>query len=216
MFLSLHGRHQVELSNSPGFNRPCNFRGQATPENVGALRESLRAATAEGAKATVVFGHFPLSVVADRFRVQRELSAAGASAYLNGHLHDRLGDRVHAWHRPALALPAAGGPSSANTTAGAATGTGTGNVPLEKRSGAFLELETADWKDIRRWRLLAVDSVAGNALSFTDLTFVHGSEETTPIVLITSPADARRAQKQSQMPSFQCPSHCPHSSACIY
>lgn len=140
---------QVELANTPGFNRPCNFRGRATPELAGALGRALRAARAAGANATVTFGHFPLSTVSDRYLVQRELSAAGVSAYLNGHLHDRLGKRLHAWHRPAAV-------SAANAEAGA-----NANATSKKRAGAFLELETADWKDIRRWRILAVDGVAG-------------------------------------------------------
>lgn len=136
--------HQVELANTPGFNRPCNFRGLATPEVASALRASLRASRAAGANATVAFGHFPLSTVAGRSLVQRELSADGSAAYLNGHLHDRLGNRLHAWHRPAVA--------AAPPAAAAAGG---------RLGGAFLELETADWKDIRRWRILAVDGVAG-------------------------------------------------------
>lgn len=37
--------------------------------------------------------------------------------------------------------------------------------------------------------------LSGNALSFTDLTYVKGREQTRPIVLITSPADARCAQQ---------------------
>lgn len=217
------GIPQVELANTPGFNRPCNFRGLATPDTAAALRSALAAARASGANATVAFGHFPLSTVSDRFLVQRELSAAGTSAYLNGHLHDRLGKRLHAWHRPALAAAAAASSAGANASAGGSNGGG-----RKAGAGAFLELESADWKDIRRWRILAVDGAAGdtrsyppfhppcefrlsrrspatlrarifhrifhpagNALSFADLSYAKGREQTKPIILITSPADAR-------------------------
>ena len=61
------------------------------------------------------------------------------SAYLNGHLHAAFGERLHRLHPTS---PAGG--------------------------GHLAELETAAWKDDRRFRVLALDA---GALSFADYYF---------------------------------------------
>jgi hypothetical protein len=80
------------------------------------------------------------------------MDAHDVAAYLSGHLHDAFGPRLHA-----LARKSAGGAGAGGAGAGGAWAA---------------DLETADWKLAKRFRLLTVD---GGALSFADFAWAGGA-----------------------------------------
>ncbi|RMZ56666.1 hypothetical protein APUTEX25_002755 [Auxenochlorella protothecoides] len=160
----------LDLAPRVGLRSPSNFVGVAGPSLLRALRVGAEAAwlgpgapprrcsASSPAPPVVAFGHYPLSTVDTEAgawplgtlrRLARpllqptgllaELLRLNVTAYLSGHLHGAFGQRLHAMHA------GGGGPS-----------------------GHLAELETAAWKDDRRFRLLAVD---GGLLSFQDLFF---------------------------------------------
>ncbi|KAF8063050.1 hcp [Scenedesmus sp. PABB004] len=162
----------IDVSPNLGLHGPTNFLGVAGADLIERLAAQLaalrggrgrgeRGAPAAGAlppgcaSATPVvsYSHHTLSSVAASYgaragaaeggRAVREVLAAhDVSAHLSGHLH-APGPRLFNMHAKRGAR---------------------GGAPA-----AFLaDLEAADWKAARRWRLLAAD---GGVLSFADLTF---------------------------------------------
>ncbi|KAF6250932.1 hypothetical protein COO60DRAFT_708840 [Scenedesmus sp. NREL 46B-D3] len=138
----------------------------------------------------ISYSHYPFSTVAATYgsssgvvngggapaveggRALRDLLCRyDVRAHLSGHLHDLLGPRMRAMYDKRQLLGGVFGRSRPRAPplqwqggegAGGAAGRGAA-------AAAFMaDLESADWKERRRWRLMAVDS---GAVSFADLHF---------------------------------------------
>ncbi|WIA44238.1 hypothetical protein OEZ86_010547 [Tetradesmus obliquus] len=122
-------------------------------------------AAAYGSSSGVADGGGPPAVQGGR-ALRDLLCCHDVSAHLSGHLHDLLGPRMQVLYDKAALLGGVFGRSRLRAPlhwqgAGATTAAGGG--------GAFLaDLESADWKQRRRWRLMAVDT---GSVSFADLHF---------------------------------------------
>ncbi|CAL8465131.1 g4666 [Coccomyxa elongata] len=143
----------LDATPEPGLRGPTNFAGTLHGEAVERLNQTLIAARSqECSPALVVYGHYPLPVIAEpdtnpwrkggaggakTCSLMEVLTQHGVTAYVSGHLHAVFGQRVHRLH----------------------------SAP---DGGHLAELENAAWKDDRRFRVLTFDK---GSFSFADFFF---------------------------------------------
>lgn len=141
----------VDASLEPGPKRPFNFIGVLKQNDTDSLKHMIQESRKAGSNYTIWFGHYPTSCVITMNNSTRSLRRI-ISDYENSLAY--MCGHLH--------------------TLG-------GMVPsmyaLQKNS--FLELEVADWKACRKFRVAAIDH---GLLSFVDVE--HG---VWPIILITNP-----------------------------
>lgn len=144
----------VDSSLPYGLKRPFNFIGVLTSNDTAALQKLADNAKAAGADYTVWFGHYPTSCVVNMNQ-----------------------------NEPNIKQIIGNSPNSLAYLCGHLHTLG-GMVPnmYALHDDKFLELEVADWKSCRKYRVAAID---GGLLSFVDVN--HGK---WPIVLITNPKHA--------------------------
>lgn len=144
----------VDSSLPYGLKRPFNFIGVLTSNDTANLQKMANDAKAAGVDYTIWFGHYPTSCIVNMNRDEPDIrQIIGGSD--NGLAY--LCGHLH--------------------TLG-------GMVPnmYALHDDKFLELEVADWKSCRKYRVVAID---GGLLSFADVD--HGK---WPIVLVTNPKHA--------------------------
>lgn len=134
-----------------GLKRPFNFIGVITQENTNHLQKLINEAKSAGASYTIWFGHYPTSCIITMNDENRDLKRI-------------IGDNDNSLAYMCGHLHTLGG-----------------MIPnmYTLHDNKFLELEVADWKKDRTFRVAAVD---GGQLSFIDVE--HGK---WPIILITNP-----------------------------
>lgn len=161
----------VDASLEPGPKRPYNFIGVLTQDDSDQIQHLVDEARRAGANYTIWFGHYPTTCVVTKNKENRSLR------------------RIIKDHNTSLAYLCGHLHSLA------------GLVPkmyaLQEES--FLELEVADFKNHRRYRVAAIDH---GLFSFVDVN--HG---TWPIVLITNPKHAlfqipHRNEAKTQLGEF--------------
>ena len=148
----------VDATWEVGMTFPFNFEGFVDEVEMGIL-EGIRRKLEASPDPTIMFGHYPTSVVYQSTFL-RELLLEHGLVYLSGHLHDLM--MLHATHL--------------HTFHGRQRG---------------LELELADWKYNRAFRLLALDQ---GSLSFADLRL-----GAWPVLLPTFPKDAAYWQPELEV-----------------
>ncbi len=157
----------LDATPKPGPHRPFNFFGHMPRHAITDLHSHLAAAMTAGANHTIVFGHYPLvTIVADTTGIPVPNASSSSSSLPGAPLANVLADFSTAYlcgHLHTL------------------------NEAVMRMYASYLrgllELELADWKDHRTYRILAFDH---DLLSFAD---VH--VDTWPAVVVTNPKDAR-------------------------
>lgn len=144
----------VDACLQPGPKRPYNFVGVLTQNDSDHIQHLVDLSRKAGANYTIWFGHYPTTCIVTRNRENRSLRQM-----------IREYDTSLAYlcgHLHSLA----------------------GLIPhmYALQEDSFLELEVADWKNCRKYRVAAIDH---GLLSFVDVN--HGF---WPIVLITNPKHA--------------------------
>ena len=168
----------LDQTPAAGYRAFLNFLANVSPQDIAdthaALQRAAERAHASAARpecanlsaAVPILAaiHHPLSTTqypaggTEAFpRLHELLAHHGVSLVVSGHLHDAFGPRLHGYHK--LQRPADS--SGASQT---------------QRLPRLLEAEAADWKVIRRFRLI---TLAGDVASFTDLRF-HVSRAPAP------------------------------------
>lgn len=141
----------VDSSLPYGLKRPFNFIGMLTSDDTKSLQSLANEAKSAGADFIVWFGHYPTSCIANQNQDEPDIKQIIGNT--DGSLAYLCG------HLHTLA----------------------GMVPkmYALHDDKFLELEVADWKSCRKYRVAAVD---GGLFSFVDV-----DHDQWPIVLITNP-----------------------------
>lgn len=141
----------VDACLQPGPKRPFNFIGVLTQNDTDSIQQMLQESRQAGTNYTIWFGHYPTSCIIPMNNNSRSLTQIISE---NNNSLAYMCGHLH--------------------TLG-------GMVPqmyaLQRNS--FLELEVADWKACRKYRVAAIDH---GLLSFVDVE--HG---TWPVILITNP-----------------------------
>ncbi|VDM32239.1 unnamed protein product [Hydatigera taeniaeformis] len=150
---------------SPGIKRPLNFFGLITPASDELARSLQSFSTrTHGSNQTFWFGHYPTSTI-----ISSEFDLRGliGYAYLK-HDFTLMAFLKTSFHVVTLDLS---------------------RVPkmYTVQPQGFLELELADWRDGRFFRIVAVDN---DLVSFVDVQAHSNEAEDWPIILITNPKDA--------------------------
>lgn len=141
----------VDACLEPGLKRPFNFIGVLTKNDTHHLEYLIEQSRAAGANYTIWFGHYPTSCV-----ITENEGTSGLRRIISSY------DKSLAYmcgHLHTLA----------------------GLIPnmYTLQNNTFLELEVADWKATRKYRIAAIDN---GLLSFADVP--HGK---WPVILITNP-----------------------------
>lgn len=144
----------VDACLEPGPKRPYNFVGMLNQTDSDHLQHLIDESRKAGVNYTIWFGHYPTTCIITKNKEHRSLR------------------RIISDYDSSLAYMCGHLHSLA------------GMVPrmYALQAGSFLELEVADWKEGRKFRVAAIDH---GLLSFVDTQ--HGS---WPIVLITNPKHA--------------------------
>lgn len=161
----------VDASLEPGPKRPYNFVGLLTQNDTDHLQHLVDESKRAGVNYTVWFGHYPTTCIVTRNEENRSLRR------LIGDYDTSLAYMCGHLHTLAGLVPRM----------------------YVLQANSFLELEVADWKDCRKYRVAAIDH---GLISFADIK--HG---TWPVVLITNPKHAlfqipHRHERQIQLGWF--------------
>ncbi len=194
----------LDASPTVGLRSPANFLGLMSDADVALIREDMgnversrsksrRACGKEEEEPLVVcFGHYPLSIFSEAHRVGplgalkhafggigslehpvADLVARNCNLYVSGHLHSLFG-RLHRVHR----------------------------VHNDVRGGAephrLTELESAAWKDDRRFRIMVVDT-ARSCMAFEDYAFLTPG---SPRMLANRTVDVDQRRRSGWMEAF--------------
>lgn len=144
----------VDACLQPGPKRPYNFMGLLTQNDTDHLQHLVDEAKRAGANYAIWFGHYPTTCIVTRNKEGRSLkSMIGDYDASLAYLSGHL-------HTLYGLLP----------------------HMYALQDDKFFELEVADWKDCRRYRVAAIDH---GLLSFVDIDF-----GVWPIILITNPKNA--------------------------
>lgn len=146
----------IDACLEPGPRRPFNFVGMVDKPEIDEVRRLIARTIASGSDHTIWFGHFPTSCILTTGDDALEGGVRGLIRELNQSMAYVCGHL----HTLGGIIP---------------------RMYTMQRDG-FLELELGDWKDNRRFRLMAIDH---GFLSFTDV-----KHDEWPIVLITNPKHA--------------------------
>lgn len=133
----------------PGPRRPFNFVGMIDKTEINEIRKITDIVKSSGSNYTIWFGHFPTSCIV-------ATEGKGVKSII-GQLDQSLAYVCGHLHTLGGLVP---------------------NMYTLQKDG-FLELELGDWKDNRRFRLMAIDH---GLLSFIDIT-----HRDWPVVLVTNP-----------------------------
>lgn len=144
----------IDACLQPGPKRPYNFVGLLTQEDTDLIQHLVDEAKRAGVSNAIWFGHYPTSCIVTKNK------------------EDRSVKRLIADYDASLAY-----------LSGHLHSLG-GFIPhmYALQEDKFFELEVADWKETRRYRVAAIDH---GLLSFVDVNFGEW-----PIVLITNPKNA--------------------------
>lgn len=141
----------VDACLEPGPKRPFNFIGMLTENDMTHLERLKKRSRDAGANYTIWFGHYPTSCV-----VTLKEGTSGLRRVISNH-DNSLAYMCGHLHTLAGLIP---------------------NM-YTLQNDTFLELEVADWKACRKYRIAAIDN---GLLSFVDI--LHGR---WPAILITNP-----------------------------
>lgn len=141
----------VDASLRPGPKRPFNFVGLLKESDTDILHQYIERSRKEGVNYTIWFGHYPTSCV-----VTPDEGTDGLRRIISNY-ENSLAYMCGHLHTLAGLIP---------------------NM-YTLQNDSFLELEVADWKACRKYRIAAIDN---GLLSFADV-----KQNDWPIVLITNP-----------------------------
>jgi len=189
----------LDASPTVGLRSPANFLGLMSDADVALIREDMgkverarsksRRACGKEEPLVVGFGHYPLSIFSEAHRVGplgalkhafggigslehpvADLVARNCNIYVNGHLHSLFG-RLHRVHN-------------------------------DVRGGAephrLTELESAAWKDDRRFRMMVFDTVR-SCMAFEDYAFLTPG---SPRMLANRTVDVDQRRRSGWMEAF--------------
>ncbi|XP_020279068.1 transmembrane protein 62-like isoform X2 [Pseudomyrmex gracilis] len=152
----------VDACLKPGPKRPFNFIGVLDQHEIDKIKQLIKQSKESKADHAIVFGHYPTSCIVSR--ADTDIRSL-LSSYRENMAY--LCGHYHTFG-----------------------GTMPNMYTLQK--GGFLELELADWKDNRMYRLAAIDH---GQFSFIDI-----KHNDWPVVLITNPKNAQSRMPQKENP----------------